>query len=178
MQCRQKATRIPGHDLAPLLRRAGRVGADVIVDESLIGAAVQLGDRVGQVVQRVAIDVAGAGLALKDVTAIEVVGVGQRMRRIDPIDAAAGGAHPAKHAIEAVVLHHQDDDVVDWHGGAASCERRGSYNAPGVGVGSAPSEAAANTSLPRTHLMAKLLHIVFPIAADPYILQFVAVRGI
>ena len=32
------------------------------------------------------------------------------------INVAAGAPHPAKHSVEAVVLHHQHDNVVDRHG--------------------------------------------------------------
>ena len=57
----QEAAWIPGHHFGALVLRAGRVGRDEVRHEPLAGAAGELCDRVGQIVARVPVDVAGRG---------------------------------------------------------------------------------------------------------------------
>ena len=115
VQGRQKAARVIAHDLAPLGAGAVRVGAREISDKALIGAAGELRQPVGQIVMRVAVDVARGGRRLRHLAIIRV-GVGARMGRVDALHPGMHLGHAAEHAIEGGVFHHQHDDVLDRRG--------------------------------------------------------------
>jgi hypothetical protein len=63
------------------------------------------------------IDNPGAGFALEHQSAASSAGIRQRLRHVHSIHAEASRIHPAEHAVEAIILHHQHDDVIDWHDG-------------------------------------------------------------
>ena len=115
VQRRQEAARVIAHDLAPLGAGAVRVGAREIGDKALVGAAGELRQPVGQVVVRVAVDVARGGRRLRHRAVIRV-GVGVRMGRVDALHPGMHLGHAAEHAVEGGVFHHQHDDVLDRRG--------------------------------------------------------------